>query len=276
MLEILSVVAKRIKSVYAVPKDHMSFYSILRLRFMKQKDLNHYSIFGQKVDFPFHPYWFRHSYREIFEEEVYKFSSPNKKPYIIDCGSNIGLSLIYFSKKYPDARIISFEPDKNIFRILQKNVTAFKFSNYIEFKNQAVWTENTTLDFFSTGGMGGSVKTKTSEGREIMKVEAVRLKDMLNQNVDFLKIDIEGPEVQVIEDCLPVLGNVANMFIEYHCGIGEEQHLDKLLRMISDSGFRYYIRQAYENMTYPFIQKHGEYMDMQLNIFCFKSNTHMK
>jgi FkbM family methyltransferase len=273
MREIISVFTKRVKRLFSTPPDHMNVVDKLRLRFMDDKRLNHYSIFGKEVEFPFHPYWFRHSYKEIFEEEVYKFPAATSSPLIIDCGSNIGLSLIYFCKNYPRARIISFEPDKNIFQTLKKNVSVFNFSNSIEFKNQAVWTENTSLRFFATGGMGGSVQTQSSESKEVMNVEAVRLKELLTQKVDLLKIDIEGPEVMVIQDCMPVLNNVENIFVEYHCGKGEEQKLDHLLAMLSASGFRYYIRQAYENMRYPFIQKHGEFMDIQLNIFCFRSNS---
>jgi FkbM family methyltransferase len=41
-------------------------------------------------------------------------------PYIIDAGANIGLSIIYFKKKYPNSKIVAFEPDKLIFNILKK------------------------------------------------------------------------------------------------------------------------------------------------------------
>lgn len=269
--EIISVIWKRTKRVFYKKPDHMSTADKLRLRFMRSGDLNRYTIFGHRIKFSFEPYWFRHSYREIFEEEVYKFKPTGSAPLIIDCGSNIGLSIIYFKKYYPAARIISFEPDNKIFQLLKENVSQFGEQSNIELRNQAVWTENAVLSFQSTGGMGGSIQKETSGKENIIQVEAVRLKDFLNTKVDFLKIDIEGPEIEVLSDCASVLNNVENIFVEYHCNKGEEQRLDSLLKILSDSGFRYYIRQAYENLVQPYIQKHGEYMDIQLNIFGFRS-----
>src|SRR6266436_3162621 len=41
---------------------------------------------------------------------------------ILDIGSNIGASIIYFQHQFPDAEIFGFEPHPDTFRILQKNV----------------------------------------------------------------------------------------------------------------------------------------------------------
>src|SRR5687768_10071048 len=37
-------------------------------------------------------------YQEVFEQEIYRFQTNNLRPYIIDAGANIGLSVIYFKK----------------------------------------------------------------------------------------------------------------------------------------------------------------------------------
>src|SRR5215213_8336724 len=42
-------------------------------------------------------------YREVFENEIYKFKSASENPLIIDGGSNIGLSVIYLKSLYPNA-----------------------------------------------------------------------------------------------------------------------------------------------------------------------------
>ena len=77
---------------------------------------------------------FLHSLEEIFEEEVYRFQTENKTPLIIDCGANIGLSVLYFRRLFPNAKIIAFEPDEGIFKILQKNMGLIPQSNLIEFR----------------------------------------------------------------------------------------------------------------------------------------------
>ncbi len=57
-------------------------------------------------------------YLDIFGHEGYKFETKKLEPYIIDCGANIGLSLIYFNQLYPNAKIIAFEPDPKLFENL--------------------------------------------------------------------------------------------------------------------------------------------------------------
>ena len=72
---------------------------------------------------------------------MYKQELP-PKPFIIDCGANIGLSVIYLKNLYPDAEIVAFEPDEQNFQLLQKNIASFGFKN-VEARKEAVWTENT-------------------------------------------------------------------------------------------------------------------------------------
>lgn len=66
---------------------------------------------------------------------------------------------------------------------------------------------------------------------EIYKVPTVRLRDYLKQSVDFLKIDIEGAETQVIQDCSDLLANVKNVFIEYYLFNKDPQELNVLINL---------------------------------------------
>src|SRR5690606_10585892 len=68
---------------------------------------------------------FYHTYCEIFREEIYKFIPVSDKAPIIDCGTNMGLSLLYFSENYPGRKIIAFEPDPDLYRLLLENIEAF-------------------------------------------------------------------------------------------------------------------------------------------------------
>ncbi len=61
-------------------------------------------------------------YKEIFVEESYKFKSKKRDSTIIDCGANIGLDLLYYKIHYPDSKIIAFEANPDISRILQQNI----------------------------------------------------------------------------------------------------------------------------------------------------------
>src|SRR5438046_7498954 len=78
------------------------------------------------------------SYGEIFKREIYRFTADHKAPFIIDCGANIGLSVIYFKRLYPESRIIAFEADSGVFQVLSQNMRSFAL-NDITLHNVAVW-----------------------------------------------------------------------------------------------------------------------------------------
>ena len=54
--------------------------------------------------------WMRYLYREVFAEREYWFATDNPRPLILDCGSNIGMAILFFKSLYPDAEITAFEP----------------------------------------------------------------------------------------------------------------------------------------------------------------------
>jgi FkbM family methyltransferase len=216
-------------------------------------------------------FWFLHGMHEIFIDKTYWFKTDKSEPLIIDCGSNIGLSLIYFKKLYPKARIIAFEPDPSNFEILNKNLHSFHL-NDVQTHNKAIWKEDAVLQFASTASSVGSKIAVSSEiDSDVTSVAAVDLSGYLKEGpVDFLKIDIEGAEFEVINACSEYLSNVKNLFIEYHSLPDQPQQLHALLGIIQDAGFRYYLKEAWQNMKYPFVDQKTVMYDLQVNIFCYR------
>ncbi len=208
---------------------------------------------------------------ELFELEIYKFSSSNDRPLIIDCGANIGLSVIYFKKLYPNAKVIAFEPDKKIFDYLKFNINSFNF-NEVTLLNKGLWEEETTLSFYSEGADGGRVANE-SDKDNIITIETVKLSSYIKDvNIDFLKIDIEGAECDVLEECSPYLKTVKNIFVEYHSFVDKPQTLSKILSILEKSGFRYYIEHTGVKSKHPF-ESISNYVgfDNQLNIFGYRN-----
>lgn len=212
---------------------------------------------------------FLYAYKEIFQQEIYKFLADTPTPYILDCGANIGVSIIYFKREYPQAEIIGFEPDKNIFKVLSENVVSFGLKN-VKLVNRGLWNEETTLRFYSEGADGGRI-ARLGDNRQITEIHTTRLREYLNRPVDFLKIDIEGAETLVLEDCQDLLYNVKNLFVEYHSYLHDEQSLDRLLSILKKTGFRYVIQQHGVVSLNPFVQvKHQDGMDILLNISAYR------
>jgi FkbM family methyltransferase len=206
-------------------------------------------------------------FKDIFVDELYRFRPGSENPVIYDCGANVGLSCLYFKLLSPGARIVAFEADPAIAQVLEENLRANSIGD-VEIVAKAVHTREGSIQFGVHGADGGSVYL---QGQKI-EVEAVRLRDWLAQEegVDFLKLDIEGSEVEVIPDCADVLGRVENLFVEYHSWGSLPQRLDELLKTLRLAGFRYYIQGLTERRA-PFVHRaQGQPLDLQLNIFAYR------
>jgi FkbM family methyltransferase len=209
------------------------------------------------------------TYKEIFIDRIYEYVSKTENPIILDCGANMGLSVLYFAKKYPNAKIIAFEPEEPIFNILKRNTETYGLSN-VTLHKKAVWDIDTVLEFFTDKGMGGSIANKYLNQQPAL-VQTVVFKDFLHQKIDFLKMDIEGAEYTVLKSCGSLLQNIENIFVEYHSFINQEQHLDDLLLLLKQNGFRYHLKESFSRttpFTDPFLA--CENMDLAINIFAYK------
>ena len=214
---------------------------------------------------------FFYSYKEIFEQKIYQFKTDTESPLIIDGGSNIGLSVIFFKQHYPQSKIIAFEADPNIFKVLKTNIVSFAYDD-VHLNNRAIWNSETVLDFALEGADGGRInREQEKQLKTNIPVETVRLQNYLKSKVDFLKLDIEGAETDVILDSADYLDNVDNIFVEYHSFVDEKQRIDELLNSLIQSGFRIQIQTKFSS-SQPLIKHPNQLgMDLQLNIFGYKN-----
>jgi FkbM family methyltransferase len=164
---------------------------------------------------------------------------------------------------------LAFEADPYIFSFLEKNIQSFGL-NDVTVINRAVWDINgQSLSFLAEGGAGGRVQEKSGH-HKFVAVITTRLRDYLTEEIDFLKIDIEGAEGKVLSDCADGLKFVKNLFIEYHSMENTNQNLHSILQIVHHAGFRYHIKEAYTTV-FPFIERKLNFgMDLQLNIFCYR------
>jgi len=212
---------------------------------------------------------FYHSYREIFLDEIYKFPSNKKDPVILDCGANYGTSIVYFKQLFPDAKIVGVEADPTIFQLLKSNIDRRPYEN-MTLLNKVIATGNNPIRFYSDGADGGRVHS-FDKPRRTNEIEPVALDDLIDDEIDLLKMDIEGSEVDVI-CALKKINRVKLMFVEYHSFSDSEQTLFQLLEVLSNNNFRYYIstilcaKKPFQNV----VVRHG--MDLQLNIFAIRKH----
>ncbi|OGM64299.1 hypothetical protein A2961_00205 [Candidatus Woesebacteria bacterium RIFCSPLOWO2_01_FULL_39_21] len=227
--------SKRIKLTY--------IYFCLKIKGILLKNTKTQKLYGHTIHFPNYLLFLR-SFEEIFVEKIYDFD-PNTTlaPTIIDCGANIGLASLYFKIKYPNSKIICFEPVKETFRYLKMNLT--KFSN-VTLVNAAL-SESKKLTYIyrpasnAEGNLESSIFTSRFQASKIIKekVKGVRLSDYTKSlNVNFLKLDIEGAEGEVLNDLVKHrrLRKIKNIFLEYHSY--RQNSLAKILNIFEKNSFK--------------------------------------
>ncbi|KAA5544753.1 FkbM family methyltransferase [Adhaeribacter rhizoryzae] len=157
------------------------------------------------------------AFYQIFVEKEYDLTFPDNPKIIVDGGANIGLFTILMKNRFPDVKIISIEPDKDNFKILQKNVGSY---SDIHCENCGIWHKATTLkvyDKYEIGKWGMVVEEDNDEGNiAALSIDAIMNKYAIDR-IDILKLDIETSEKKVFmhnyERWLP---KVKMIIIELH------------------------------------------------------------
>jgi FkbM family methyltransferase len=193
--------------------------------------------FGYRVRLTDGPNFYM-QYKDEFIRRIYHFEAPRPDPLIIDGGSNIGMSILYFKHAYPQSRIIGFEPDPAIFGLLQENVTANRLHN-VTLINAGLDGQAGTVSFVPDGSVGGHI----GDAGHGVTVRMEQLSNYLTEPVDFLKLNIEGAELPVLQEAAAggKLRNIRELVIEYHGWARGEQRLGNLLNLLDNQGFRYLV-----------------------------------
>jgi FkbM family methyltransferase len=136
---------------------------------------------------------------EVFVLRHYELAADSDAKVIVDVGSNIGLSVLYFHICCPDALIVAVEADPETFRRLELNT---KPLSRVRLVNVAVAGKTGTVDLYSGAhSWEASLYPKAGLHRP-RRVPARTLDDLLRSigvsDVDIVKLDIEGAETEVL------------------------------------------------------------------------------
>lgn len=162
--------------------------------------------------------------REIWIDRLY---TPRgfriKRNYtIVDLGAHIGCFSIYAARKARKGRVIAVEPDPANYSSLVENKEMNSASN-ISACNAAVTSKDGTALLFHHGTDSGahSLQQSLATDSEAISVPAVTLKRLMVDfdinHIDFLKIDVEGSERDILLGCPPeTLERMRRIVLECH------------------------------------------------------------
>ena len=177
--------------------------------------------------------------KEIFVEEVYGLKKRTEVSKILDLGSNIGLSVAYFKMRFPNAVIEAYEPDKNSFELLRKNSRENDWKNVL--MNEKAVNDESGFLFAERQEEKASVNSNFSKvgNDESNKVAAKDIAEILQQNFDIIKMDIEGGEWRVLKKIIEtqLILKAHNWFVEFHEIENNKKQFEEILNCFKQNGY---------------------------------------
>lgn len=129
---------------------------------------------------------------------------------VIDIGANIGCTSLLFGELAQ--QVVSFEPSPSTFALLSQNIARSQLPN-IELYNCALGSSKMTsqITYAKSNRSGGFVANKTTIKIDHIteKIQVEKLDNLIQElninQVDFIKIDVEGFELEVIKGAIEVI-----------------------------------------------------------------------
>ena len=185
------------------------------------------------------------TFGDVFEQEVYRTVLRHlpECSTIIDLGANIGLASLYLASAYPSARIFAIEPNGENFELLKTNLKDLIQEKRCVPMKAAVWSARRALtvdpQWVSDSYNGFRLLEQPSPQDAADQVQGFTMEEILAsshfEQVDLLKVDIEGAEVELFRNDLGWLGRVRAIAIEFHGRSRQECGFDQIL---SAQGFK--------------------------------------
>lgn len=151
---------------------------------------------------------------QIFINKEYESKLIKKPRLIIDAGANIGISALWFNKKYPNAKIVCLEPNTQNFELLVKNTCGIE---KIKPLNLGLWSTNTKIQEKTPCVESWGFQFKKTKKK--LGVKTITINQIIKKygKIDVFKIDIEGSEKNVFVNADPrCLNKICLFIIELH------------------------------------------------------------
>ncbi len=143
----------------------------------------------------------------------------NKDSVVVDCGANIGNHSIFWSLFSKTVHAI--EPFKENYNLLVQNCNLNSINNIKTYRD-VLSDKESTFDAISPSKHKGPMQFKENPSG---KYSSKRLDDLISGKVDFIKIDVEGAEYQVLLGSQRILKEYKPViFLEMHSIIGSDEY----------------------------------------------------
>lgn len=152
--------------------------------------------YSRPLYFRNNPYDFA-TFCEVSLAEAYQ-NELHTANFIIDGGGNIGLTVAFFARQYPNATIVTIEPNSGNFDMLKKNTADLALVHPMQ---GGVWNKTAHLRIVDESAGNNSFTVTEVDTPTNDSIKAYAIADIMALHgvtkVDIVKLDIEGSEKQV-------------------------------------------------------------------------------
>lgn len=220
--------------------DDVRFLFLLVLAYFLKKEINSAKIesFGYTIYFKNY-ITFYYLFNEIFCKGVYHFAKINT---YFDLGANIGLSVLFYKFFNPNLTVTAFEPDRDNYRYLRKNIVKNDLKDIKTYKialsdKKGIARFWSIIDDIQNLDSGLTLNQKLPHKSYLVKTDL--LSNYINGTIDLIKIDIEAAEYDVFDDLFKTkkIRLIKNLIFEAHIFDNiQKEKLKKILLKLKTMG----------------------------------------
>lgn len=173
---------------------------------------------------------------------------------VLDIGAHIGLFALFASQFCKGGKIFCFEPIKENYELLLENIKLNNIENIFPY-NVAVTKTTSHVKIFRNDDESGHSMFLDNEN--FVTVDSKSLNDIFLENeihnCDFLKLDCEGAEYEIIDSMLPDhIKKIKKTVIEYHLADKKPELLERLIHKLQKASFNVNTRPLFSDIGFLF------------------------
>lgn len=195
------------------------------------------------------------------EPEVMRIFKPRSGDVIVDVGANIGAYTIRPCKVVCEVGlVIALEPEPENLKLLRANVKLNALCNTIILPMAASDHDGTSIMYTKGSGEHTLIKNHHISYDRKINVSTIKLDTLANNygldRIDWLKIDVEGAELIVLEGASGILGNVVNIVIEIW-----NENISRVCDILEEHGYETIVLMEYTWGIYVLAKKREKLVD---------------
>jgi FkbM family methyltransferase len=193
-------------------------------------------------------------FQEIWYHRLYtRYYSHHQRPgTVVDIGANIGFFTLYAKWLWPECTVYSFEPAPENYHYLQHNIQNSGKSDITAYNLAVTDGRQETINFFLKEHSGShsifsdisSHEVTVKSSIAIPTISLEKILELTKQRIDFMKIDCEGCEWEILTNSSNLLGQVRYIAMEYHLPPGKK--VDEMASILRNAGFRLKIEPPFD------------------------------